>query len=237
MRRAARRRRGSRPLRAPWRARRRRLSRSLVPDRVTAPQAAAALGAGTAFAGAVWWIRVHPTPLPYSQRLFVQVPHPLLRRRRLLRLLALEPGETLLEVGPGTGLYTLALADGVGAAGTVSVLDAQREMLDHTLAAARRRGLANISASEGDARDLPFSDDAFDVAVMVRTLGEVPDQEQALSELKRVLRPGGRLAVGEAADDPHFVSHRALVRRAETAGLTLDGRIGGPLAYFALLRG
>ncbi len=200
------------------------------------PRAAALGGAGVAFAGGVWWIRTHPTPLPYSQRFFVQVPHPLLTRRRLLRLLGLEPGERLLEIGPGTGLYTRALADGVGAAGTVTVLDAQREMLDHTLAASRRRGLANITATEGDARELPFSDGAFDVAVIVRTLGEVPAQDEVLAELARTLRPGGRLAVGEGADDPHFVSRRALVRRAEQAGLTLEAWAGPPFAYFALLR-
>lgn len=200
------------------------------------PRAAALGGALAALAGVVWWIRTHPTPLPYSQRFFVQVPHPLLTRRRLLRLLDLEPGETLLEIGPGTGLYTRALADGVGAAGTVSMLDAQREMLDHALAASRSRGLANLAATEGDARELPYDDESFDVAVIVRTLGEVPDQEQALAELARVLRPGGRLAVGEAADDPHFVSHRALVRRAEQAGLRPEARLGAPFAYFALLR-
>jgi SAM-dependent methyltransferase len=64
-------------------------------------------------------------------------------------------------------------------------------------------------------------------------LGEIPDQQAALSEIARVLAPGGRLIVGELFGDPHFVSPGALERRAGAAGLRLEHRNGPAFGYFA----
>ena len=66
-------------------------------------------------------------------------------------------------------------------------------------------------------------------------LGEIPDQEAALRELARVVKPGGRVVVGELFGDPHWVSPRALRERAECAGLRFERRLGTPLGYFARL--
>jgi ubiquinone/menaquinone biosynthesis C-methylase UbiE len=106
-------------------------------------------------------------------------------------------------------------------------------MLDHTLRRARERGLSNITPARGDARELPYADASFDAAYLVTVLGEIPDQEAALRELARVLRPGGRLVVGELFGDPHWVSPKRLRERAEAAGLAFQRRSGGALAYFA----
>jgi ubiquinone/menaquinone biosynthesis C-methylase UbiE len=184
---------------------------------------------------ALWWRR-NPSACPYGQRFWVEAPHPLITRGRLRKALAPAPGERLLEVGPGTGYYALPVARWLGPAGALEVLDLQREMLDHTLREAHRAGLHNIAARQGDARSLPFEDDRFDGAFMVTVLGEVPDQVAALRELARVLKPTGRLVVGELFGDPHWVSPRALRARAEQAGLDLEARIGTPLGYFARLR-
>jgi ubiquinone/menaquinone biosynthesis C-methylase UbiE len=106
-------------------------------------------------------------------------------------------------------------------------------MLDHTLGAARARGLQNIVATRGDARALPYEDDRFDGAYLVTVLGEVPDQDAALRELSRVIRPRGRLVVGELAGDPHWVRPALLSERARRAGFELEQKVGGPLGYFA----
>jgi protein-L-isoaspartate O-methyltransferase len=141
---------------------------------------------------ALWW-RTHPSACPYSQRFWVEAPHPLITRLR--DALAPVGGERLLEVGPGTGYYTLPVARWLGPDGVLEVLDLQREMLDHTMRAVRERGLGNVIATEGDARMLPYEENRFDGAFLVATLGEVPDQNAALRELARVIKSRGRLVV------------------------------------------
>jgi SAM-dependent methyltransferase len=188
-----------------------------------------------AVAVALWWRR-NPSACPYSQRFWVQAPHPLITRARLREALAPQPGERILEVGPGTGYYSLPVAEWLGPDGRLEIFDLQQEMLDHASGRAREAGLGNVVATQGDARSLPYDDDTVDGAYLVTVLGEIPDQEAALRELARVVRPGGRVVVGEVIGDPHWVSPGALGRRADAAGLRLERRIGSPLGYFAILR-
>ncbi len=84
-----------------------------------------------------------------------------------------------------------------------------------------------------DARELPYPNASFDAAYLPAVLGEIPDQDAALRQLARVLRPGGRLVVGELFGDPHWIRPGRLHRRAEAAGLTFVRRSGTPLGYFA----
>jgi ubiquinone/menaquinone biosynthesis C-methylase UbiE len=142
----------------------------------------------------------------------------------------------VLEVGPGTGYYSLPVAEWLGRDGQLEIFDLQREMLDHTIRRAGEAGIANIGATQGDARSLRFADETFDGAFLVTVLGEIPDQPAALRELARVLRPGGRLVVGELLGDPHWVSFGRLTERAEAAGLRFEHRVGSPLGYFARFR-
>ena len=109
-------------------------------------------------------------------------------------------------------------------------------MLDHTIRRARERGLANVNPTRGDAQDLGWDDDGFDAAILITVLGEIPDQDAALREVARVLKPGGRLVVGELLGDPHYVTPGSLERRAEAAGLRFERRVGPKLGYFARFR-
>ena len=194
---------------------------------------AALLSAASGVAGIALWWRRHPSACPYSQRFWVQAPHPVITRARLREVLAPAAGERILEVGPGTGYYSLSVAEWIGPTGTLEIFDLQQEMLDHTARAASQRGLHNIIASCGDARSLSYENGRFDAAYLVTVLGEIPDQDAALRELARVIAPGGRVVVGELFGDPHWVRFGVLRERAERAGLRFERRVGGRLGYFA----
>jgi ubiquinone/menaquinone biosynthesis C-methylase UbiE len=195
-------------------------------------------GAAAGIVGAVllgiglWW-RKHPSSCPYGLRFSLELPHPFLTRPRLREMLAPKPGEKVLEVGPGTGYHALHVAQWLEPGGTLDILDVQQEMLDHTVRGARELGISNVVPTHGDARELPYPDETFDAAYLNFVLGEVPDQDAALHELRRVLKPGGRLVVGEAFPDPHMVKVESLRERAEAAGLRFERRLGRPFGYYA----
>lgn len=191
------------------------------------------LGGAAAVAGVALWWRKNPSACPYSQRFWVEAPHPLITRERLREILEPKGGERILEVGPGTGYYTLDVAEWVKPDGQVDILDIQQEMLDHTMLRAGGRGLSNINPTRADATAMPYDDGTYDAAFLVTVLGEVPDQDAALRELARVLKPGGRLIVGELLGDPHYVRLAPLRLRASGAGLSYERRVGSALGYFA----
>ena len=197
---------------------------------------AAGAGVGAAVLGGALWWRRNPSACPYGQRFWVQPPHPFITRARLREALAPQPGERVLEVGPGTGYYALDMAEWLSPGGRLDVFDLQQEMLDHTARRAGERGITNLVPTQGDARSLPYPDASFDAAYLVAVLGEIPDQDAALRELARVLRPGGRLVVGELFGDPHWVAPATLRRRGEEAGLRFERRTGRLLGHYSLFR-
>jgi SAM-dependent methyltransferase len=191
------------------------------------------LAAAAAVGGVALWWRKNPSACPYSQRFWVEAPHPLITRQRLREILEPRAGERILEVGPGTGYYTLDVAEWVKPDGQVDILDLQQEMLDHTMQRAGESGLANVTPTQSDATSMPYEDGTYDAAFLVTVLGEIPDQDAALRELARVLKPGGRLAVGELIGDPHYVRLEPMRLRASGAGLNYERRVGNALGYFA----
>ncbi len=196
----------------------------------------AAIGVAAAgVAGAALWWRKNPSACPYGQRFWVEAPHPIISRARLRTVLAPQPGERLLEIGPGTGYYTLDMAEWVGPDGGVEIFDLQQEFLDHVAGRAAERGLGNVTPTQGDATALPYEDDSVDAVVLTAVLGEIPDTLAALREIRRVLRPGGRLVVGELFGDPHFTTQASLRRQADATGLAWEAHSGNWLGYFARL--
>jgi ubiquinone/menaquinone biosynthesis C-methylase UbiE len=185
-------------------------------------------------AAALWW-RKNPSACPYGQRFWVEAPHPIVTRDRLRSVLAPEQGERVLEIGPGTGYYTLDMAEWLGADGRVEIFDLQQEFLDHVMAGAAERGLANVHPTQGDATALPYEDGSIDAVILTAVLGEIPDPAAALREIRRVLKPGGRLVVGELFGDPHFTTRASLQRQAAEAGLAYENHSGNWFAYFARL--
>ena len=182
------------------------------------------------------WAALRPMAFPYFGRAILDLPRPGITRRGLLEILEPAAGERILEVGPGTGYYTPSVAARLQPGGVVEIVDVRQSFLDHTAARARSHGLGNVVATLADGGSLPFADNCFDAAYLVTVLGELPDPQAALRDLARVLKPSGRLVVGEIAIDPDFHRRGRLVARARTAGLRPDRTTGGPLAYFARFR-
>jgi ubiquinone/menaquinone biosynthesis C-methylase UbiE len=196
------------------------------------PGRIALLGAAGVGAAAMWWRR-NPSACPYNQRFWVQAPHPFITRERLREALAPQAGERVLEIGPGTGYYALPVAEWLGSSGTLELLDVQQEFLDHTAGRARELGLENLVATLGDAQAMPYEDAVFDGAYLATVLGEIPDRGAALRELRRVVKPGGRVVFGELFGDPHMVTEGTLRREGEAAGLRFERRFGPPFGFFA----
>jgi ubiquinone/menaquinone biosynthesis C-methylase UbiE len=198
--------------------------------------AKAVLATSGAWLGLRAFAALRPTAFPYFARRVLDLPRPLITRRGLLDILRPAAGERLLEIGPGTGYYTLAVAAQLEPGGIVEIIDVRRRFLDETLQRGHEHGLSNIVPMLGDATCLPYADGAFDAAYVISVIGELPDPDLGLVELRRVLKPRGRLVVGEIFIDPDFPRRGWLERRARTAGLVLERRSGGPLGYFARFR-
>jgi ubiquinone/menaquinone biosynthesis C-methylase UbiE len=117
--------------------------------------------------------------------------------RELLLAAAVGLGDRVLDIGCGPGYFARMLAETVGPHGSVVGIDAAPEMVDYARRKARR--LPNCRFQTGAAQTLPFPDGAFDVVTSSLMLHHVPEEDRLTSvgEMKRVLRPGGRLLLAE----------------------------------------
>jgi SAM-dependent methyltransferase len=183
-----------------------------------------------------YWSLRHPAPMPHRLRWTLAVPRGNQSPAHLERILEPGRGERILEIGPGVGIHSIPVARSLAPDGTLDVLDVQQEMLDDVMARARAEGVTNISARQGDAQTLPYGEGTFDAAYLVGVLGEIPDGQAALRELRRVLKPSGRLVIGEVFFDPDFVRFGVLTSRAERASFAFERRQGGALSYLARFR-
>ena len=132
---------------------------------------------------------------------------------RTVAAIGLEASDRVLEVGSGPGFFSPFIAEAVSAGGLVT-LDLQSEMV--TLARQRLTEYRNVTLVQGDASALPLATGRFDAVLLATMLGEVPDQEACVADVRRVLRRGGIVAVAETRRDSDFISLadlQALVQR------------------------
>ena len=127
-------------------------------------------------------------------------------RRQTLDLADLQPGETVLDIGSGTGTLLIEAAKRIGPSGSVHGIEPSSEMVAHARRKAAAQGVA-ASFAEGSADRLPFPGASFDLVFCTMVLHHLPAPMQAatIAEMRRVLRPGGRLVIVDL-DNPKRVS-------------------------------
>jgi ubiquinone/menaquinone biosynthesis C-methylase UbiE len=117
-------------------------------------------------------------------------------REHLLALAGVEAGESVLDIGCGTGTLAIAAAGHVGRHGSVAGIDASKEMIARARRKAARAGIP-VAFELAPAERLPFSDGRFDVVLSTLMLHHLPrtTRQQCAREVRRVLKPGGRILV------------------------------------------
>lgn len=143
----------------------------------------------------------------------------------------IEPGMTVLDVGPGNGTYTLGAARRVGTEGRVVAVDIEPRMIERVRDRAKAEGVGNIEARVANVYDLPFDDGIFDAIYMIAVIGEIPEPDRAMCEFCRVLAPDGTLAFSELLPDPDYPCARTLVAMAMRAGFRLKEKLGNFFHY------
>lgn len=139
----------------------------------------------------------------------------------LIRRSGIQPGMRVLEIGCGSGAYTLEIARAVGATGKVVALDIQPGMLEqlkNKLTRSENTDIRNVELLLASAYQLPFQNGSFDAAFMITVLQEIPDKWRALAEVRRTLRPGGIVAVTEWLFDPDYPLKQTTLRLLKEAG-------------------
>jgi ubiquinone/menaquinone biosynthesis C-methylase UbiE len=141
-------------------------------------------------------------------------------RNAYLDLLAVMPGERVLDVGCGSGVVTRELARRVASEGLAIGVDPSPALLTVARELADQQGLGEwVDFRVGDARVLPFTDAEFDVVIAVTALSHFPGGEHVIPEFMRVTRPGGRVGVFDRDPDSFIIAHpdRVLTRRIVSA--------------------
>jgi arsenite methyltransferase len=115
-----------------------------------------------------------------------------------VRHAALQPGETVLDVGCGAGIDTILAARAVGPTGRAIGLDLLEEMCERARGHAREAGVAQWTEFvRGEMEEIPLPDASVDVVISNGVINLSPRKSRVLAEIRRVLRPGGRLSVAD----------------------------------------
>ena len=153
---------------------------------------------------------------------------------QLIERSGIKKGMQVLDLGCGSGAFTPFIARTVGDKGKVYALDIQADMLkqlENKLSRPENKDIKNIKLIEGNAYELPFDNGSIDLVNMVTVLQEIPDRNKAVLEIKRVLKPGGILAVTELFPDPDYPWKSTTIKLGQSAGFVVDKVSGNFFNY------
>jgi SAM-dependent methyltransferase len=147
--------------------------------------------------------------------------------------LALQPGETVVDLGSGAGIDVFLAADQVGPSGAAIGVDMTPEMLARARRNAAKAGIANAEFREGRLENLPIATGTVDAVTSNCVINLVPDKAAVFKEVARILKPGGRLVISD------IILDRALPPQIEKDMYAYVGCISGAAmreSYFGMLK-
>ena len=178
--------------------------------------------------------RIYPFPIPHFmteiidnpvRRKYIQKPEQIAQR------MGATSGSIVVEVGPGKGSYTKAVAKRIEPEGIVYAIDIQQPILDKLHKRIDEAGIKNIIPKLDDAYNLSFEDNSVDIIFAIACLPEIPKPVKVLKEFKRILKPGGTISLCELFIDPDYPFRKTEKKWAEEAGLILKEEYGNWWSY------
>ncbi len=172
---------------------------------------------------------MHDKRFPASQAERLDNPERLLwlPPAEVIGALAAHTGETVADVGAGTGYFSLPLSSAVGAAGKVYAVDGQSEMLGWIKMKLDQAEFANIELIHAEAEQSGLPASSCDLFFLANLWHEIEDRVAVLSEARRVLKKGGRIAILDWRTDVEPVAGPPLAHRIAPADALREMRLAG----------
>lgn len=142
-----------------------------------------------------------------------------------MKRMKVTPGMNVLEIGPGPGFFSVPVANFLSP-GNLVLADIQPEMLEKARKRIEKRGIGNVEYLVCDGERFNLPDNHFDCIFMVTVLGEVENQGLYLTEIYRMLKPGGILSISEQAGDPDKMTIKEIRDLAEKHGFKYSQLFG-----------
>jgi ubiquinone/menaquinone biosynthesis C-methylase UbiE len=161
---------------------------------------------------------------PYRRR-YIQKPNVIADRMQL------RPGMIVVEIGPGKGNYTKAVASRILPDGKVYAVDIQESVIKRLKEKVQREKIGNIEPRIDDAHNFSFSDESIDRVLAIACLPEIPNPIQVLRECHRILRRNGLVSLCEIVMDPDYPRRQTEKRWALEAGFKLENEFGNVFSY------
>lgn len=178
--------------------------------------------------------KIHPFPVPHFlteiidnpiRRKFIQKPEEIAERT------GAKPGDVVVEIGPGKGSYTIAVAHKVQPTGKIYAKDIQQPILDKLEKRLQKEDIKNVIPKLDDAYNLALEDESVDIIFTIACLPEIPEPIRVLKEFKRILKPNGRISLCELFLDPDYPLRKTEKKWAKEAGLILKEEYGNWFSY------
>lgn len=151
----------------------------------------------------------------------------------VIRVLEIQPGQHIADLGSGSGYFTFRLADAVGLNGKVYAVDVDQGMNKHVEKQTRKRGYQNIEVVLAQHHDPLIPGDGVDLIFTCNTYHHIKDRVAYFSQIQKYLRPSGRIAIIDFNGKgwfqkifPHFTASAVIKKEMESAGYRLQHEFG-----------